>query len=329
MIYKQTLYNSLEKLKYMRFIILLFFFLVIPSVHATQGSDVIIVRSDIPYEFAIAQGYSHLTGIPIVITSPDNLSKVDVEILSGYIAEGYRYAVILGGEDAISLDVQRNLDKMGFITNRVAEADRYGTSAAFAGEYYVKSNAAVLVAGQELKNLLLAERLSSYLGIPLLFTKNKSVPPAVLEALVKLRVSKVYVFNNELSDTALKQLHQFKVTPVNVADMRSKNNESTIFYILAVFIGFIAGAGASYKYIGLKDRKGTVSITLLTDDEEKIVRAVEQDGGVITQDKLPKITDFSRPKITRLVSELEKRGIIEKTSKGRTNELKLKKEISQ
>ncbi len=313
----------------MRLLLLLFIFLTLSSVQAAQTPDVIIVRSDIPYEFAIAQGYSHLTGIPIVATSPDALGQVEEELLRGYIAKGYRYAVVLGGEMAISLDVQRSLDRMGFITKRVAEADRYGTSATFAREYYVESRAAVLVVGEDHKNLLLAERFSSSLGIPLLFIKRDSVPPAVLEALEKMGVEKVYVFSDEFSEDSLKQLAKFRVIMAENADMPNEKGVSLIYYVLAALAGVLMGAGSLYLYTNFKDKKEKIPLTLLTEDEEKIVRAIEQEGGVITQDKLPRITGFSRPKITRLVSELEARGIIEKTSKGRTNELKLKKEISQ
>ncbi len=63
------------------------------------------------------------------------------------------------------------------------------------------------------------------------------------------------------------------------------------------------------------------------EDEEKIVRAIIEGGGELTQDKLPEITDFSRPKISRIVADLADRGILTKTPQGRTQKLQIEKEF--
>ncbi len=292
--------------------------LFIGLAHASEV-DVIIVRSDMPYEFAVAQGYSHLYGTPIISTHPQELSPADEEMLMGYLEAGYKKAVILGGERAISRDIQRKLDEMGFITRRIAEADRYGTSATFAKEFYRKSRGAVLVYGGSERWLLYAERVSAKLGYPLLFVKRDSVPPSVLEALRELGTKDVYIVGNVDIEDSLKGFRVFKVK----GEPETRKNPQILYIILSFGFGF----GAALAFQKIRERKEKIPAELLTEDEEKIVKIMQQHGGKITQDKLPELTGFSRPKITRLVYELENRGIIKKKTKGRTNELVLIKNV--
>jgi uncharacterized membrane protein len=74
-------------------------------------------------------------------------------------------------------------------------------------------------------------------------------------------------------------------------------------------------------------KKERVPYNVLTEDEERIIRIIEESGGEIGQDALYSKTGFSRPKISRLVSELVERDLIEKTQFKRTFKLKIKKEL--
>jgi len=73
--------------------------------------------------------------------------------------------------------------------------------------------------------------------------------------------------------------------------------------------------------------KNRIPYDVLTKDEEKIIKIIEEKGGEITQDKLPDLTNFSRPKISRLISELVDRGILEKSPYGRTQKIKIKRKF--
>jgi len=298
--------------------------IALPSLALGQ-TDVIIVRSDLPYEFAIAQGYSHLSGVPIVATAPDTLGEGKKELLKGYLDRGYRHAVILGGEVAISMEVQSSLDKMGFITRRIAEANRYGTSSTFAREFYGQSEGAVLVSGEDVDDLLLAERISSAKGYPLLFTREEALPPAVADALMRMGVEKVYLFEEEVSKEVLNALEDYELVGAREAEFEAGERKPYTLFLLVALVGALVGGGLGY-YLKV-EKKERVPMGLLTEDEERLIKAIREGGGTITQDRLPRMTDFSRPKITRLVSELQARGILRKESKGRTNEIKLIKEF--
>ncbi len=293
----------------------------LPGVSAAPV-DVVLVRSDIPHEFAIALAYSQSTGIPVVATPPERLSPEAREMLAGYIERGYRRLVIIGGEEAVSREVQRQVDEMGYITRRIGEADRYGTAATFAREFYSSPGGAVVVSGEGSANLLTAVRLSSATGYPILYVRRSGVPPAVIEALQSLGVRRVLVIEGDLTEEALGQLEGYGVRVVR-GDVERKPEGSAF----KVFAAFLAGAAAGLLLSKVRKRRRSVPREVLSPDELRVVRAMMQQGGRLTQDVLPEMTGFSRPKVSRIVKELVERGIVEKVPRGRTHELALKRQL--
>ena len=60
-------------------------------------------------------------------------------------------------------------------------------------------------------------------------------------------------------------------------------------------------------------------------DEEEILDAIKKDGGRMLQNALVSSSRFSKAKVSRLVSDLENKGLITKRRRGVTNELILEK----
>jgi uncharacterized membrane protein len=310
----------------MRLYILLSCLILVGSVYAFASEvDVILVRSDLPQEFAVAQAYSHLSGVPIVTTPSQELSDDAREQLRGYIQLGYRNLVIIGGEKAVSLEVQREIDALGYVTRRIAEADRYGTAATFAKEFYPRAEGAILLYGESSENLLLAMRLSSATGYPILFVKRDRVPPAVKDALASLRVRKVLLFPTGLEEDVREELSGYEVVPVERGFSLPERRGWKLPLVFAA--GVALGAISAIAYRRVRKMKQRLPYEVLSEDEERVVRAITGEGGRLTQDALPEKTGFSRPKISRIVKELVERGIIEKVPKGRTHELIIKKEF--
>ena len=80
--------------------------------------------------------------------------------------------------------------------------------------------------------------------------------------------------------------------------------------------------------LSLKFRKGTKhDMFILTEDEERIIDIVRAQGKV-EQSKLAKLTDYSKPRISRMIRSLEERGIIEREIYKKTYKIKLKGKIS-
>ncbi|WP_456475770.1 DUF7343 domain-containing protein [Candidatus Pyrohabitans sp.] len=310
----------------MRPYVLLLYLILAGSVYGLTGEvDVILVRSDLPQEFAVAQAYSHLSGVPIVTTPSQELSEEAREQLRGYVNLGYRNLVIIGGEKAVSLDVQREIDALGYVTRRIAEADRYGTAATFAKEFYSNSEGAILLHGESSQNLLLAMRLSASTGYPILFVRRDGVPPAVKDALTSLHVKKVLLFPHDLEASVRKELAGYEIIPVEKGFSAPRPRELKL--PLAFAAGLILGVLSVLAYLRVRKIKQRLPYEILSEDEEKVIRAITGEGGKLTQDALPALTGFSRPKISRIIKELVDRGIIEKVPKGRTHELTIKKEF--
>lgn len=76
----------------------------------------------------------------------------------------------------------------------------------------------------------------------------------------------------------------------------------------------------------LKEERFKILLTGLDEDEKKVIMAVkEQDG--ISQSTLRYRTDLSKTKLSMVLKELEKKGLIAKVKKGKINNIFLKKAL--
>lgn len=94
-----------------------------------------------------------------------------------------------------------------------------------------------------------------------------------------------------------------------------------------VFIVIVAGVVIAFlAFLVFFFRRGRVESVLpvLTDNERKVMEIVIREKKV-DQRVIVKETDFSKAKASRIIQDLEKRGLIEKKPKGRTNIILLKK----
>jgi len=298
----------------MKKILILIAFLLLQASLAQY--DLILVRNDLPQDWAIAQSYAHKEGIPILTTSPEKLDSQIKAQLIGYKKSGFNKILIIGGEKAISRDVQQELNDLGFITHRIYEGDRYGTSARVAIELFPNAKTVVMVNGASLEDLLLAQRIALRTKSPILLVKKDSLPVSVANAVKTLGIKKIYLVSD--IDASFENL-EAEVVRVRGDIITREKSFATLIWAsisIAIIVLFLA--------FHLKTR---IPYAVLTKDEEKIIRVIEDNGGEITQDKLPELTNFSRPKISRLVSELVERGIIEKSPYGRTQKLKIRKKF--
>ncbi len=306
----------------MRCILLLTFLMGVGVVSAQPQYDVVLVRSDLPFDWIIAQAYAHSSSVPIVTTRSDRLDEDAREELRGYIRAGYDSLVILGGEQAVSPEIQIELDAMGFITHRISEGDRYGTSARAAVELFRPSDVAVVVSGEGYGGLLIAHRAASSINAPILFVKEKNIPPSVRAALENLGVEKIYLVEEGIGEKVRGELRSKYVVLRAEEGIESGGTGYPLVY-LAFITGIIWGAALLlvWRRVRAGRARKKVPYTILTEDEEKVVRAILESGGVLTQDKLPLKTDFSRPKISRIITDLAGRGILVKERHGRTQKL--------
>jgi uncharacterized membrane protein len=285
--------------------------------------DVIVVRGDLPYDWTVAQAYSQRARIPIITTSPDVLDESTREQLMGFKETGHNSILVFGGEAAISPSIEAEMVGEGFITHRIREVDRYGTSARVAVELYESAETVVVVNGEDVKGLLNSQMAALQTDSPILLIKKDEIPQSVKETLSFLGTKEIILIPSEISEDVrleLESKYNVEVFP-EVTEVSGLRN----LRVFDIALGLILGALLSL--IVKKRSRGKVPYNVLTDDEEQIVRAIEEHGGELGQDALYKVTDFSRPKISRVVSELVERDLIEKTQFKRTFKLKIKKEL--
>lgn len=313
----------------MRRILLFTFLFVFGTAYAQPQYDVVLVRSDLPFDWIIAQVYAQSSGVPIVTTHTDRLDDDARQELQGYIKAGYDRLVILGGEQAVSPLIKMELDEMGFVTHRISEGDRYGTSARAAVELFGPSDTAVLAGGEGYEDLLIAKRVASSLEAPIMFIKKESIPPSVKASLHSLGVKKIYLVGGGAVGEVQKDLRAQGYTVLKAEKGISSSSRGSLKIYWAFVLGILSGAVLLFIWFKFKKSgsRRKVPYTILTEDEEKIVRAILENGGELTQDKLPGKTDFSRPKISRIITDLAGRGIIMKERHGRTQKLVISRDF--
>ena len=105
-------------------------------------------------------------------------------------------------------------------------------------------------------------------------------------------------------------------------------------YIALLITAALIIAFLSYKYLRargvslrlLLDRKKRLEekIEILKEDEQKIMKLIIENEGIDQRD-IVRITGFSKTKVSKILSELEKRGVIRKEQVGRRNKIYLAK----
>ena len=318
----------------------IFIFLSTSLLHsesALSTYDVIVVRADLPIDYVVAQAYAHKVGIPIVATDPLYLDDIVRRELQGYRSEGASAVLIIGGSDtAISTGIEQELKRMGYQTHRLWDWDRIGTAARVAIELWDSSHYAVIAHADVSESYLIASSISINLQAPILLTTEENLPDTTIQALEALRVKEVFLVGPKISPAVEEQISTLGIEIQRVGkDIEVKNitllgQEDTLLsklkQPLPLVVGGLMGLCLGYLLAKVfkKVKKREIPMFVLTEDERKVVEAI---GDGLKQERLPELTNFSRPKITRIISDLEDKQIITRIKYGKTYRIKVMKSI--
>ena len=281
----------------------------------------------------MAQAYSQKENIPILLTDPKTLSGSSKRELMGFYAEGARKVLLIGGTtDAISESIELEIASIGYEVTRIWDWDRAGTAARVAIDLWKYSRESVIINGNIEESYLIASKFAMKREIPILITNENELPPSTQEALEKINTRKVYVVGPMVSDNVVKSLTSKGITverlgtDINISDVKNLSEEGMNLKIdvISMLAGLFIGAVALLIVFRFK-KDDSVPVFVLTEDERKLVQALK--NGEDRQERLPEATNFSRPKVTRLVMNLESKGIIFREKKGKTYKIKLDKPI--
>jgi uncharacterized membrane protein len=133
--------------------------------------------------------------------------------------------------------------------------------------------------------------------------------------------------------SALVLLFLLGTVPLVAADGEEKTGRSYQLLVLGLFLGFVLGALSSYSYLlhrkvsTEKSEEILITVPGLTESENKVFLALLKEEGRVYQDKLPLLSGLSRARVSEILTSLEKKGIVKKEGRGRTNLVTLKRDF--
>ncbi|MFH1393978.1 MAG: hypothetical protein ABII71_03215 [Candidatus Micrarchaeota archaeon] len=103
-----------------------------------------------------------------------------------------------------------------------------------------------------------------------------------------------------------------------------------------IVLGFLFGVAASYLYFERKIElpvpsadKNKAYLSMLHPSERKIMQKIIESGGESLQSDLSRIEGVGKVRAHRVIDRLIRRGVLEKEEKGKTNILRLRKDLRE
>ncbi|NJE60369.1 cell wall-binding repeat-containing protein [Thermococcus sp. 21S7] len=296
--------------------------------------DLILVRNDDMIDYIVALPYAKMLDVPILPVNPKELDPGTIAQLQSYAQFGWNHVLIIGDSQAISDTVQDELLNMGFVVERIGGAVRTETAAKLALHFYPNGyDTVVLASSSDYGSTLAAARWAMIYGLPLLLTQEDALSDSTLNALKKLHPDLVILMGAGMSkDIEIKlqgmgyQTYWYKENlDIKLPSQPKETNWVTI--VAAVLLSLAVAVPLSIYYAKKRWAANRVPIEVLTEKERIVVKAILDRGGTVKQEELPELTGYSRPTISRIIQELEKKQLVEREKIGKTFTVKLTKEI--
>ncbi len=323
-------------------LILTLFFILCGTMIAASANesayDAIVVRNDIPIEYIIAAPYAATHNIPIMQVAKESLTGEEEKQLSGYYQNGARRILILGGmQSAISEDIESTIRAMGYDVDRKWGLGREITAAIFAIDLWQTSSDVVLLNGSVPESYLVGMQIAMNLESPILLTDDNSLPDVTKKALEELGCKMIYVVGPSIDDSILDEITAMNINYKRIGtdisphevEQDSKTDISDLISPIPFILGIICGGVLLYTLLRIRTSKRMPEVPLfvLTEDERKVVDAIGKSGGELRQELLPDLTNFSRPKVSRIVNDLEGKKIFIREKKGKTYKVRIAKKF--
>lgn len=229
---------------------------------------------------------------------------------------------------------------MGFIVTRIGGADRTETAEKLALHFYPNGSKTVILASAlDYGSTLAAAELAVEYNYPLLLTWESQLSPSALRGLEELNAKIVVLVGfgiNETVENTLKELgyetywigRSIEPPPFYTQTSTTPQpQESKYSFLKGVLITLVVSAPIFF-YLGRKVRTQQNEIlNLLNEKEKAVLRAILEHGGEIKQEDLPELVGYSRPTISKVIQELENKGLIKREKSGKTFVVKIERKI--
>ncbi|WP_148233468.1 cell wall-binding repeat-containing protein [Pyrococcus sp. NA2] len=305
-----------------------------------ESYDLIIVRNDDLIDYLISLPYSHLINAPILPVNPKELDPVTKAQLYSYIQLGRDKALIIGNTNAVSLNIEKELKDMGFRVTRIGGADRTETAEKLALHFYPNGSKVVILASAwDYGSTLAASEFAMEYKCPILLTWENQLSPSALQGIEKLKAKIVILVGFGINETIEKTLEDMgyetywigrdiEPPPIETSTPQPQQPGTTSkpFFLGVIVTLIILSPIIAYLW---RKRSKEISEFLeqLNEKELAVLRAIIENGGEVKQEELPYMVGYSRPTISRIIQDLEKKGIVEREKSGKTFIVRVIKKI--
>lgn len=140
-------------------------------VGAAKAKAIVLGRGDIPADALAGTVLAHKHNAPIMLVRNDSIPKSVEEFLAAKTEAGAKI-FLLGGESAISAEIEQQLFAKGFTPIRLYGKDRTGTSLAIAKEIGNSSKVLIATGNDNSSDALSASAYAAYKQIPIVIHRG-------------------------------------------------------------------------------------------------------------------------------------------------------------
>lgn len=159
-----------------------------------SGKFVILASGDTFADSLAASPLASYLDSPILLVKK---SRVSDEVLNEINRLGADHILIIGGEEALSGNVEDELGGLQVETHRLFGETRYETNLAINEIIPFKSNKAFIVSGENYPDALSIASYSGVLNYPIIYTKQDSLSDSLKQYIQTEEITKAYVIGGE------------------------------------------------------------------------------------------------------------------------------------
>lgn len=160
--------------------------------------NIVLASGKAPYDALAASLFAKNMNAPILLAdSNKEACKETFEYIQKHLSKsGTIY--ILGGEASVNKDMESELKKLGYKTERVAGKDRFETNSKIIDKLTIpKGTPVFIVSDTGFADALSVSNISAIKGYPLIMTSKDKLSADLKAQLNKIQPSKVYVISSE------------------------------------------------------------------------------------------------------------------------------------
>ncbi|MHA7139610.1 S8 family serine peptidase [Rossellomorea arthrocnemi] len=159
-----------------------------------SGKFVILASGDTFADSLAASPLASYLDSPILLVKQSRISE---KVLSEIKRLGADHIVIVGGEEALSGNVEKELRGLEVSSHRLFGETRYETNLAINKTIPFNTNKAFIVSGEDYPDALSIASYSGVLKYPIIFTKKDSLAASLKQYIRTEEITKVYVIGGE------------------------------------------------------------------------------------------------------------------------------------